>query len=97
MREKNPTLPDIVLDSLVLPANLLSNEFEESLSPDEEVEEEHLFRVDSICDNCHSPLRLCVIASSEAIRQLQVLLTGRLHLLCPVCSRNLCRHHGRSQ
>ena len=97
MREKNPTLPDIVLDSLVLPANLLSNEFEESLSPDEEVEEEHLFRVDSICDNCHSPLRLCVIASSEAIRQLQVLLTGSLHLLCPVCSRNLCRHHGRSQ
>ena len=97
MRGENPTLPDIVLDSLVLPANLLSNEFEESLSPDEEVEEEHLFRVDSICDNCHSPLRLCVIASSEAIRQLQILLTGSLHLLCPVCSRNLCRHHGRSQ
>ncbi|ADE45483.1 E7 [Human papillomavirus 127] len=97
MRGEAPTLPDVVLDTLVLPANLLSNEsLNESLSPDEEPEEEQVFRVDSDCHFCRTSLRLCVVASDEAIRQLQVLLVGNLRLLCPGCARNLCGHHGRT-
>nr|AYA94520.1 MAG: E7 protein [Human papillomavirus] len=93
MRGDVPTIPDIVLSSLVLPANLLSNE---SLSPDEEPEEEQSYRVDTLCYNCEARLRVVVVASEEAIRSLQQLLLRELHFLCPTCARTRC-HHGRSR
>lgn len=92
MRGEVATIPDIVLDTLVLPANLLSNE---SLSPAEELEEEQIYKVDSVCHCCGARLRVCVSASVTAIRTLQVLLLRDLHLLCPSCARELC-HHGRT-
>nr|AEX31172.1 E7 protein [Human papillomavirus] len=89
MRGEVATIPDIVLDTLVLPANLLTNE---SLSPAEEVEEEQIYKVDSVCHCCGARLRVCVSASVFAIRTLQALLLRDLHLLCPHCARELCRH-----
>lgn len=85
------TIPDIVLDTLVLPANLVCDE---SLSPDVEPEEEQIYKVDSICHTCGTRLRVCTIASVTAIRRLQTLLLADLHFLCPSCARALC-HHGR--
>ena len=70
------TIPDIVLDTLVLPANLVCDE---SLSPDVEPEEEQIYKVDSICHTC-------------GIRRLQTLLLADLHFLCPSCARALCHH-----
>ena len=92
MQGEVTTIQDIVLESLVIPANLVCNE---SLSPDEEAEEESLYKVDSICHSCGAGLRICVVASSFAIRRLHTLLLGDLHLLCPHCVRSLCQH-GRS-
>ena len=85
------TLPDIVLDALVLPANLVSDE---SLSPDVEPEEER-YRIDTYCHYCTARLRISVVASSIAIRRLQQLLLTELHLICPGCSRSSLQH-GRS-
>ena len=93
MRGDVATIPDVVLESLVIPAKLLSNE---SLSPDEQPEEEQCFRVDTLCYNCKIRIRVCVIASDEAIRELQVLLLGELQFLCPSCARAL-NNHGRSR
>ena len=96
MRGEIASLPDIVLESLVLPVNLLSDEsFNESLSPDVEAEEEHSFRIDTECHFCNTQIRLCVGATTEAIRHLQSLLLDQLHLLCPGCARSCCREHGR--
>ena len=86
------TIPDIVLETLVTPANLLCNE---TLSPDEEPEEEQNYKVDSKCHTCGARLRVCVVATYSAIRTLQLLLFQDLHLLCPSCARALCQH-GRS-
>ncbi|AFV27141.1 E7 [Human papillomavirus KC5] len=91
MRGDYPTIQDITLESLVLPANLLSNE---SLSPEDEPEEEQLFRVDTLCYFCKVRLRVCVRASEQAIRSLQVLLFRELQFLCPTCARNYSRHGG---
>lgn len=93
MRGDYATIPDIVLETLVLPANLVCNE---SLSPDEEQqeEEEQNYKVDSVCHNCGARLRVVVVASVVAIRKFQTLLLGDLHLLCPTCARAIC-HHGR--
>lgn len=92
MRGEYATIPDVVLESLVLPANLLSNEY---LSPEEEPEEEQSYRVDTLCYHCKSKLRVCVVASVEAIHNLQQLLLTSLQFLCPSCARANYRH-GRS-
>ena len=89
MRGVCATIPDIVLERLVLPANLVCNE---SLSPDEEPEEEHNYTVDSICHNCGARLRVCVAASAAAIRKLQTLLLSELQFVCPTCARQLCNN-----
>lgn len=86
------TLPDIILESLIFPANL---ECAESLSPDSDAEEEQVYKVDTNCHTCGAGLRICVVASSFAIRSLHTLLLRDLNLLCPHCVRSLC-HHGRS-
>ena len=91
MRGEVATLPDIVLDALVLPANLVCDE---SLSPDVEPEEER-YRIDTYCHCCTARLRITVVASSLAIRRLQQLLLTELHLICPGCSRSSLQH-GRS-
>ncbi|ADO63738.1 E7 [Human papillomavirus 148] len=83
------TLPDIELESLVIPANLICNE---TLSPDVEPEEEQTYKVDSQCHTCGARLRVCVVASYTAIRRLQLLLLEDLHLLCPHCARALCEN-----
>nr|AEX31151.1 E7 protein [Human papillomavirus] len=96
MRGNEPTLRDIELnlEEIVLPQNLLSNE---SLSPDDAPEEEHLspYRVDSYCYKCNCRVRIVVVASAGSIRLLEELLLSSLFLLCPGCSRNNVRH-GRS-
>lgn len=89
MRGVCATIPDIVLESLVLPADLICNE---SLSPDEELEEEQNYKVDSVCHKCGARLRVCVAASTVAIRRLQTLLLGDLHFFCPTCARQLCEN-----
>lgn len=94
MRGNSPTVRDIELDlqELILPENLLSNE---SLSLDDVPEEEQLspFKVDSWCPNCNQGVRICVLASNGAIRQLEFLLsTSDLSILCPGCARARVRH-----
>lgn len=93
MRGNVATIRDIILEpqELVMPANLLSNE---SLSPDDQPEEEHLspFKVDSNCYNCNRCVRVCVVASAGAIHQLELLLTSDLSILCPGCSRSIVRN-----
>nr|AYA93945.1 MAG: E7 protein [Human papillomavirus] len=93
MQGKHPTIKDIDLDlrELIMPENLLSNE---SLSTDEEQEEEQLtpFKVDTCCPNCHQALRVCVLATAAAIRRLEVLLVTDLSFVCPGCSRLIFRH-----
>lgn len=91
MRGEKATIPDIELEPLVLPANLICNE---SLSLDDEPEEEQNYKVDTLCHTCGARLRVCVLASVFAIRQLQTLLLGDLHFLCPTCARKLLRHGG---
>ncbi|ATQ38367.1 E7 [Gammapapillomavirus 12] len=90
MRGDIATIPDIVLDSLVCPANL---NCDESLSPDVEAEEER-YKIDTYCLSCSARLRLYVEASSFAIRTLQHLLLTELKLICPGCARNN-QQHGR--
>lgn len=94
MRGEKATIPDIELAELVLPCSLLSDE---SLSADDTPEEVELspYRIDSNCSNCHTNIRLCVSASTSAIRVLHQLLLSDLHLLCPGCSRFSLRD-GRS-
>nr|AYA94735.1 MAG: E7 protein [Human papillomavirus] len=91
MRGERITIPDIELKELVLPANILTNE---SLSPDVEAEEEERepYKVDSYCYTCTAGVRICVLATKDSIRTLQVLLQGELSLLCPGCSRAFCRN-----
>lgn len=94
MQGKAATIKDIELhlEELVLPLNLLSNE---SLSLDDEPEEEHLspFKVDSCCKNCNRCIRICVAATTGAICVLeQLLLSSDLSFLCPGCSRSVVRH-----
>nr|AYA94574.1 MAG: E7 protein [Human papillomavirus] len=91
MRGDKATIPDIELEPLVLSANLICDE---SLSPDDAPEEEQNYKVDSVCHTCGARLRVCVLASVFAIRQLQTLLLSDLHFLCPSCARKLL-HHGR--
>lgn len=96
---KESTIKDIELNlnDLVLPSNLLCEE--ESLSPDCEAEEEQsvtTYKVDSHCYICGTGVRVCVAATTPAIRLFEELLVGGLTLLCPRCSRGHF-HHGRSQ
>ena len=55
------TIPDVCLEELVLPSNLLASE--ESLSPDDEPEEEptNPYRVDTYCGNCQRGVRLFLL------------------------------------
>lgn len=95
MMGEKPTIRDIdleeTLENLVMPSSLLC---EESLSPDDTPEEESLspYWVDSRCDSCKNPVRLCVVATSGAIHLLEQLLFNDLCIVCPVCSRTLVRH-----
>ncbi|ATQ38694.1 E7, partial [Gammapapillomavirus 19] len=52
--------------------------------------------VDSHCFICGTGVRVCVAATTPAIRLFEELLVGGLTLLCPRCSRGHF-HHGRSQ
>lgn len=98
MRGNQPTAQDIELDlfDLVLPSNLLATE--ESLSPDEEPEEEQInpFKVDTYCGSCRTSVRIYILATSAAVWTLQQLLTGELAIVCSQCSRARFQH-GRSQ
>lgn len=93
MRGERATIPDIELEHLVLPANLVSDE---SLSPDATAEEELCpYRIDSECYNCKCRIRITVAATEFGIRCTQQLLLKELCLFCPSCSRQLPRN-GRS-
>ncbi|AEM24608.1 transforming protein [human papillomavirus 137] len=95
MRGNSPTVENIELDlePLVLPANLLSNE---SLSSDEELEEERdysPFQIDSYCHSCQRRVRVCVVARAGAIQSLEVhLLSNNLSFLCASCSKTILQH-----
>lgn len=91
---KEPCVGDVELDlrELVLPDNLLC---EESLSPDCEPEEEQdrsTYKVDTVCCYCDAGVRLCVAATTPAIRLFEELLLGGLLLICPRCSRGPVQH-----
>lgn len=93
MRGDRATIPDIELEHLVLPANLVSDE---SLSPDATAEEElSPYRIDSVCHTCECRVRITVAATEFGVRCMQQLLLKELSLLCPSCSRQLPRN-GRS-
>lgn len=97
MRGNEPAVRDlnIVLEDLVLPANLLSNE---NLDSDEdEVEEESQcpYKIDTCCSNCQVALRLFVTATSEGIRTFEQLLLSAVTIICPKCAKE--RRHGRIQ
>ncbi|AAA79465.1 transforming protein E7 [Human papillomavirus type 48] len=93
MRGDKATIPDIELEELVLPANLISDE---SLSPDATAEEEFCpYRIDSKCHNCGCRIRVTVAATEFGIRCFEQLLLKELCLFCPACSRQLPRN-GRS-
>lgn len=95
MHGKTVTLNDITLElrEIIMPCNLECEE--ESLSPDTE-EERSTFKVDTLCDDCKTGIRICLVASDIGIRRLQQLLTEDVSLLCPGCSR-VRLNHGRSQ
>ena len=97
MRGQRPSLEDIELNlfDLVLPGNLLAAE--ESLSPDEEPEEEQIepYKVDTYCGTCRTGVRIFILATGAAVRTLQHLLSGELTILCTGCSR-IRFQHGRS-
>lgn len=82
------TLPDITLEftDVVSPVSLDCEEELES----EEVESPDPYAVDASCFNCHTNLRIVVVASPEGIRGLQLLLFGPLSLLCPACATRTC-------
>jgi hypothetical protein len=89
------TIPDISLENLVLPVNLLAAE--ESLSPDieAEVEPANPYRVDTSCGNCKRGVRLFFVATSASIRTLHLLLLEELSVICLACSREICQHGRR--
>lgn len=95
MHGNSVTMRDITLDleEIVMPSNLLCGE--ESLSPDLE-EERATYKVDTLCDDCKTGIRICLVATETGVRHLQQLLTGELSLLCPGCSR-VRLNNGRSQ
>ena len=93
MRGDKPTIPDIVLEELVLPVNLLSDE---SIETDDIAESERSpFKIDSTCKHCHCRVRLCVVATDAAIRLFENLLQSEFSFLCLKCSKELLRN-GRS-
>ncbi|ANG08976.1 E7 [Human papillomavirus type 190] len=94
MLGEKATIKDIVLElrEISISSDLLFEE--ESLSSDAE-EEQHLFKIETHCDNCKTGIRVCARSSDSAIRKLQYLLNRDLSFLCPGCSRNLFQH-GRS-
>ena len=98
MRGQAPTIENIELElePLVLPANLLSNEY---LSSDEDLEEERdisPFQIDSYCHSCERRVRVCVLARAGAIQSLELhLLSNDLSFLCASCSKTILQN-GRS-
>ena len=93
MHGHSATMRDITLEleELVIPSNLLC---QESLSPDSE-EERATYKVDTLCDDCKTRIRICLVATEIGVKHLQQLLTGDVSLLCPGCSR-VRLNHGRS-
>lgn len=90
MRGDKPTIPDIVLEDLVLPANLLSDE---SIETDDIADSERSpFKIDSTCKHCHCRVRLCCVATDAAIRVFECLLQSEFSFLCLKCSRELLRN-----
>ena len=86
------TIRDIELhfEDLVLPANLVSSE---SLSPDDELEEErNIYKVDTCCDSCERGVRIFVSATVVAIRSFHQLLCAELSVICPGCARRSLQH-----
>lgn len=98
MRGHEPDIKDIELDfhDLILPANVLAPE--ESLSLDEEPEEEpkEPYRVDTSCGVCGTGVRIIVIATCASVRTVQQLLLRELSFVCVECYRTRI-HHGGSQ
>lgn len=94
MHGNSATMRDITLEleEIIMPSNLLCGE--ESLSPDLE-EERATYKVDTLCDDCKTGIRICLVASELGVRRLQQLLIEELSLLCPGCSR-VRLSHGRS-
>nr|WCR76014.1 E7 protein [Human papillomavirus 228] len=93
---REPTIADIelVLEELVLPNNLLSNE--ESLDDQVEEEQHEFYRIDTRCPTCGTGVRCCVSATSVGIRQLEILLINEgISFCCPGCSRRRSFQHGR--
>lgn len=93
---REPTIADIelVLEELVLPNNLLSNE--ESLDDQVEEEQHEFYRIDTRCPTCGTGVRCCVSATSFGIRQLEILLIYEgISFCCPGCSRRRSFQHGR--
>ena len=95
MHGETATIRDIVLEltKVVNSSNLLPEE--QSLSSDSE-EEQEIFKIETRCDNCKTGIRVCVRASDQGIRRLQLLLEQDIRFLCPGCSRSLFQH-GRFQ
>nr|AEX31144.1 E7 protein [Human papillomavirus] len=91
MHGEKATIRDIVLEltEIKISTDLVFEE--ESLSSDTE-EEQHLFKIETHCDNCKTGLRVCVRTSDSGIRQLHFLLNRDLSFLCRGCSRNLFQH-----
>nr|AYA94836.1 MAG: E7 protein [Human papillomavirus] len=93
MMSEKPTIPDIVLEDLVLPMNLLSDE---SIETDDIADPERSpFKIESVCRHCNCRIRLCCVATDEAIRVFESLLQSEFSFLCLKCSRELLRN-GRS-
>nr|AXU25204.1 E7 protein [Human papillomavirus] len=96
MRGEKPTLQDFTLEfeEQVLPANLLS---EETLSSDADPEEEEQqpYTVDTYCHQCNTGVRIVVVATTAAVRTLQLLLLQELAIVCAGCAKQRFRH-GRS-
>ena len=87
MHGPKATIPDIVLEDLVLPSNLLSNE---DLSLEAELEDQTSpYSIVTYCDGCPKRLRISVVATREAIQDLERLLFGSLRFVCATCSRSL--------
>ncbi|AAU21226.1 E7 [Canis familiaris papillomavirus 2] len=89
MRGSSPIIRDIdlELEELVLPANLLSGETLET--EEEELQREPgRYRVVTLCNICHSSLRLFVeVADESLIRLFQQLLLDGLGIICATCHK----------
>nr|AEX31158.1 E7 protein [Human papillomavirus] len=96
MRGHAPVIKDIELDfhDLVLPANILAPE--ESLSLDEEPEEEpkEPYKVDTYCGICKTGVRVFIVATGASVRTLQQLLLCELAFVCIECYRTRLHHGG---